>query len=470
MSATVSAARSPRLMFFILIGLCIAAGIGLFLWRPALLTAFAANILPRAAVDPEKGHHSAAVDQHAGHDHDHPGHSDEASLELSPQARAGIGLREGKVTLSTFRRTIGVPGLVVERRGRTRIEIIAPMRGFITKIHALEGETVAPDQPLFEMRMTHEDLVQAQADLLRTVEELDVVRREIERLEGVAIEGAVATKTVLERRYEQQKLEAVQRSQSQALLLHGLDASQVAEILKTRMLLSTNVILVPGKASPVPLAETGATLQVQELRVERGQNVEAGTTLAVLTDHTTLLIEGEAFEQDAPEITAAVAKNFPITALAEGKGAGAIEGLHLTFVANRFDAETRTLHFYVTLPNKLVRDAVDPDGRRFIEWQFKPGRRMQLRVPVEEWPDRIVLPADAVAQEGVENYVFRVNGDHLDRQPVHVEHRDPQWVVVANDGALFAGDVIALSAAQQLQLALKSKSSGAAADGCGHMH
>ena len=105
-----------------------------------------------------------------------------------------------------------------------------------------------------------------------------------------------------------------------------------------------------------------------------------------------------------------------------------------------------------------------------MTWRHKPGQRMQIRVPVEEWPDRIVLPAEAVAQDGVESYVFRANGDHFDREPVHVEHRDPQWVVIANDGALFPGDRVAMSAAQQLQLALKTKSGGGIDPHAGHHH
>jgi multidrug efflux pump subunit AcrA (membrane-fusion protein) len=125
----------------------------------------------------------------------------------------------------------------------------------------------------------------------------------------------------------------------------------------------------------------------------------------------------------------------------------------------------------VTLPNDpLIREARGEGAREFVGWRYKPGQRMQLEVPVEEWPDRIVLPATAVAQDGVENYVFRENGDHFDRAPVHVEYRDPQRVVVANDGTLFPGDRIAMSAAQQLQLAIKNQTGGAIDPHAGHQH
>jgi hypothetical protein len=43
-------------------------------------------------------------------------------------------------------------------------------------------------------------------------------------------------------------------------------------------------------------------------------------------------------------------------------------------------------------------------------------------------------------------------------------------VVVANDGTLFPGDRVAMSAAQQLQLALKNKSGGGIDPHAGHSH
>jgi len=406
---------------------------------------------------------------HDAHDHDHEGHSEENSLRLSDQARRSIGLREGDVALSTFDLTIGVPGIVVERRGRSKLTIIAPITGSVTQIFATEGEAITPDQPLFEIRLTHEELVQAQANLLKTTEEVDIVRREIGRLEGI-----VAVKTILERKYELQKLEAVRTAERQALLLHGLSESQVDEILVKRTLLGKFVVRAPAATTPPAGSNAEITLTLQDLAVERGQHVTAGDTLAVLTDHASLLVEGEAFEQDIPQITRAAAEDRKIVAILESKGGPEqkVEGLEIDYVANRIDPESRALHFYVRLPNEIVRDKRgDGDGSaRFVEWRYKPGQRMQLRVPVESWANSIVLPTAAVAQDGVENYVFRVNGDHLDRQAVHVVHRDPQTVVIANDGALFPGDTIAITAAQQLQLALKNKSGGAIDPHAGHNH
>lgn len=411
----------------------------------------------------------AEKDGHEGHDHGHAGHKEENSIELSAQARKSIGLKEGEVALSTYQRTITIPGMVVERPGRSRYAAIAPMTGFLTKILVTAGETVVPDQPLFEIRLTHEELVQAQADLLRTTSELDVVRREIARLEGIGPEGVVATKVILERKYELQKLEAVQLAQRQALLLHGLSEAQVNAIMTTRTLLGTMIVRAPGTAA----TDGGSgTLVVAELSVDRGQHVNAGDTLATLVDHGTLLVEGDAFEHDMAAVTTAAAEGRPITALVEtaAKQVETIDNLRIAYVADRITADSRTLRFFVTLPNDLIGNPRAEGESRFVTWRFKPGQRMQLRVPVEAWPERIVLPADAVAQESVENYVFRANGDHFDREPVHIEYRDPQWVVIANDGTLFPGDRVAMSAAQQLHLALKNKAGGGIDPHAGHNH
>ncbi len=461
--------RNSSLSFLFggLVGLMVAAG-----WYVAWLFINPGQAIARIVVPPGGAvqvKHAEATHAHAGHDHDHAGHSEENLLELSEQARKSIGLREGEIKLTTFDRTIGLPGIIAERRGRSKIDLIAPMTGYVTKILTTEGAAVKPDQLLFELRLTHEELVQSQADLLRTIEELDVVRREIARLEGIG-EGIVPVKTILERKYEQQKFEAVLRAQRQGIILHGLNEAQVDEIIANRTLLSTITVRVPSKITP--LANSDGVVQVQELRVERGQHVTAGESLAILADHSTLLIEGEAFEQDIPQITQAVTKTFPVTALLETKSGTAekVADLRIAYLANRVDLNSRTLHFYVTLPNRLVRDTETAEGQRFIEWQYKPGQRMQLRVPVEQWTERIVLPTEAVAQDGVENYVFRANGDHFDRQAVRVEYRDPQWVVIANDGSLFPGEKIAFSAAQQLQLALKNKSGGGIDPHAGHTH
>lgn len=407
---------------------------------------------------------------HAGHDH--AGHQEGDSIELSEQARKNIGLQVAKIELKPFTRSITVPGIVVERPGRSVVQVTAPMAGIVTKIYPTEGEAVVPGQKLFDMRLTHEDLVQSQADLLRTAEELDVIGREIERIEKLTTEGGLAGKTLLERKYEQQKQQAALRSQRQALLLHGLTTSQVDDILRDRKLLQFLSVDAPGPMNGMLTSGDQRYYQVQDLRIAQGQHVNAGDALAELVDHSELFIEGNAFERDVPTITRASTDEKLVSALMEVDGGSPqiILDLKILYAAPQIDPDSRTLHFYVTLRNVIEQNRQLTDGRRYISWRFRPGQRTQLQIPVETWADRIVLPIDAVVEEGAEAYVFTPNGDHFDRRSVHVEFKDPTSVVIANDGVLFPGDLVAISAAKQLQLALKNKSGGGPDPHAGHNH
>jgi multidrug efflux pump subunit AcrA (membrane-fusion protein) len=405
------------------------------------------------------------------HEHDHAGHPHASadSLELSEQARRNIALRVDEIQLTAYERALSIPGIVVEREGRSMHAVAAPLTGVVTKVYVTEGQAVTPGEKLFDLRLTHEDVVQSQADFLRTLQELDVIRREVKRLETATRDGAIAGKRLLERKYEQEKQEATLRSQREAMRLHGLSDAQIDEIQRTGKLLPSLTVTAPDHSHDDRNSEA-VVLQVQELKVDRGHHVATGEMLAVLTDHDDLLIEGRAFEQDAQFVAKALANNWPVDAVIESGDTGpvTVNDLGILFVGSRVDAQSRAMHFYVRLPNELIHDAVT-NARRHIVWRFKPGQRMQIRIPVEKWEKQIVLPIDAVAQDGVETVVFRENGDRFERQAVHVVHRDQLNAVIANDGSLYPGDRVAMNAAHQLLVALKNKSGGGSV-GHGHTH
>lgn len=475
--------------------LVVALFAGLIIWN----LPFGDGGLPSAArgdsTSPE-----AHSDDHAGHEH---AHDESDSIELSPQARKNIGLKTGEVQITDAKRFITVPAIVTERPGETTFQIAAPLTGIVTGLSIVRGEAIESGELLFTLRLTHEDLVQVQTDYLRLLEQLDVERKELARLEEVN-PTSIPRKTLLEREYEIGKIEAQLKAQGAALELHGLSKEQVDHIAETRTLLREVKVHAPflhedgsmhdeaeavaqTPLRPVRQATQSAALGpthdvqsrqflVQTLGVHTGQAVEAGQMLSVLVDYTTLFIEGRAFEQDLEDIMEAQRQNFPVTAIPESALAGSesaskpIEGLHILYVANEIERDSRALHFYVKLPNTLLPTPKDSQGREFLNWKHKPGERMQLRVPVETWEGIIKLPVDAVAEEGPERYVFVENGDHFDRRPVHVIYRDQFDVVIENDGSLFPGDIVVLNAAHQLQMALKNKAGGGVDPHAGHNH
>jgi multidrug efflux pump subunit AcrA (membrane-fusion protein) len=393
------------------------------------------------------------------------------SLYLSAQARRNIGLTTEQVELKPYTRSASMPAIVVARPGRSEIVVTAPMGGRVMRVYAVDGEAIEPGQPLFDLRLTHEELVQAQTDFLRLAEQLDVELREIRRLEKIVDSGAIAGKRLIERQYEKQKIEAMLSAQRQSLLLHGLSERQVDGILTSRMLVQDMTVVAPAQKEAGD-ASARRPFAVRSLQVRPGQYVDAGAPLCSLMDYGELYIQGRAFEQDADELLRAASERWSVSAVLEddGRRPRVVEGLKIVYVDNEIDPDSRSLRFYVRLKNEIVHESKTADEHRFITWRYKPGQRMQLSVPIEVWTERIVLPIDAVARDGAEYYVFQQNGDHFDRTPVHVEYQDQFWTVIANDGSIFPGDTVAASGAHQLQMALKNKAGGAVDPHAGHNH
>ena len=433
-----------------------------------------------ASAEHDETDHANEDDEHAGHDH---AHSDASSLELSQQARLNLGLTPEQVqpiALSSYEQSFMVPGIVADKPGKTNILVSAPLTGVVTAVHVSPGQAVAPGTLLFEMRLTHEDLVQAQVEFLKTVSELDVEQRELDRLRPLFEQKIVEGQKIREREYAVEKLQALLNAQREALRLHALSEAQVDEIATQRRLLHEVQVVAPSGGmnkpeelrltdidlQPVSLIAEGspqsAPLLVQSLSAHKGQSLTAGQTLCVLVDYTELYIEGAAFEQDGPALTHAATEGWKVDALFH-QPAGppeVIKGLEIVYLANEVDVDSRTLHFYIDLHNELLNPPGEKEGPQFVNWRFRPGQRLQVRVPVETFEKQIVLPVDAVTRDGAEQYVFIENGKHFDRVAVHVLHRDQTSVVIANDGSVFPGDRVALRGAHQMQMALKNKSGG----------
>jgi membrane fusion protein, heavy metal efflux system len=202
--------------------------------------------------------------------------------------------------------------------------------------------------------------------------------------------------------------------------------------------------------------------EIQELKVDLGQQVQAGQLLTVLSNHRLLFIEGHAFKQEAPSLEQAAQNGWSIQVeFAEDDSRHwppLDQSFEIRHLANTIDSASRTFDFFVPLTNQSR--TYDKDGKTFIVWRFRPGQRVRLHIPVERLDNVIVLPASALAREGPEAYVFRQNGDLFHRVPVHVLHEDRLNVVLANDGSVAMGSYLAQGSAPSLNRVLKTQAAG----------
>lgn len=407
-------------------------------------------------------------------------------LKLGPRARANLGLSAKPVVLQSYWRTIQVPGIVVDRPGHSDRGISAPAVSVVAKVHAFPGDTVKPGDRLFTLRLISEYIHNSQSELFKTTREMELVKEQHDRLEGPTKSGAIPEARLIELHNQLRRLTAAVQACRQDLLTRGLSTSQIESVAAGKFIAEIEVVaplpsvddrqlvgLKPAQsATTVTAPSTEPAYEVQELKCELGQQVQAGQLLCLLSNHQSLYIEGHGFRREASYLEQAARNSWPVRVEFAEDETKHWPPLEQTFsirhLANTVDPATRTFNFYLPLANQSRSH--EKEGRTFLVWRFRPGQRVRLQVPVEALKDALVLPAGAVAREGPEAYVFRQNGDLFDRRPVHVLYEDRVHVVLANDGSVTPGMYLAQSAAASLNRVLKAQNASGGLPPGAHFH
>jgi cobalt-zinc-cadmium efflux system membrane fusion protein len=397
-----------------------------------------------------------------------------APVRLSAQARANLNLVAKPVQPGTYWRTVEFPGVIVDRPGITDRGVVAPITGVVTQIHAFPGDAIEPGAPLFTLRLTSEPLYNSQLELYKSLQDVQIAQRELDRISSAAATGAIPRARVIEVENQIQRANAMIDSYRQDLRARGLTPEQVASAEAGHYVTET-VVPAPAISSP-PAGTPGAapfSFEVQSLAVELGRQVSAGEVVCHLADYRSLLIEGRGFKDDMPLIQAAVKNAWDAQVEFELPATGdwppLPERLPIHHMANTLDPETRAFSFFIELDNQS--QPYERDGATRLLWRFRPGQHLRLRVPVEKLDNVFVVPQQAIVWEGPEAFVFRQNGEFFDRKPVHVVCEDRTCGVIANDGSIKPGFYIAQGAAASLNRVMKSQSQQASGAPPGmHVH
>lgn len=414
------------------------------------------------------------------------GEKPEASerIRLSAQARANLKLIVKPIALTNYWRIVQMPGTVVDRPGLSDCGVPCPVAGVITRILAQPGDTVQPGAPLFTVRLNSELVQNSQAELYKAAREIEITQEQLARLRALA-SGAISQARITELENQERRLRASVLASRQELLTRGLTVEQINAVAEGRFVSeitipapdrSARAVQLVGlryfEATTTEVKPSPPVFEVKELRIQLGEQVQAGQTLCVLADHHSLLIEGYAFNREAPVVERAAREGWPVRVLfaegPEGAWQAAEDNLFIRHLANTVDPVSRTFTFYLPLVNQSR--SFTRHGQEFLTWRFRPGQRVRLFVPVEELKDIFVLPVEAVVREGPEAYVFRQNGDLFERKPVHIVHEDRSSVILANDGSIGGGQFIVQNAGAALNRALKAQAASGDSDHDHHGH
>lgn len=400
---------------------------------------------------------------------------------LSLQARQNLGLKTRPAQLTTYWRKIELPGVVTDRPGISDRGVVTPVAGVVTQIHAYPGDAVLPDSPLFSVRLVSESIQAAQLELFKATKEIEIAQKQRTRLSSVAKSGGIPESRMIEIDNQIERMDVTVQAYQQDLKTRGFSADRIAAAAQGEFLTEitikspgeqaarlTDVVLVGNESeTPRPLP---FHFELQELKVQLGQHVDAGAVLCFLADHRALLIEGRGFKEDMRLIQTAAKQKLPIEVEFDTQNDDwppFPAALTIHHVANTIDVETRTFAFYLALENQGQAYELGRETR--LLWRFRPGDRVRLQVAVEKLEDVFVVPQAAVVREGPEAYLFRQNGDLFDRKPVYILHEDRHQIVIANDGSIRPGFAIAQSGAASINRVLKAQASSGMPAGL-HVH
>ena len=444
-----------------------------------------------------------------GHDHGHAhggGASGQGNLvELSETAQTGMGLRTGRLQRGEFQTSFVVPGFVREVPGASNLVVAGRFAGIVRKVFISEGQQVVPGQPILEVELTGDLLATAQSELLAAKKQIEIVDREIKRIEPSVRSGGVASKRLLDKQYERDRLIANLETKTQELLVRGLTADQVNQIIEQRQLLRTVTVHVPKNLVPPQLnadeimQQADETFLVEELNAKPGSMISAGANYCMLSFHSVLVVEGQAYESDLDRVRDAVFDRLPIkVAIGPDDNEHMIADQRVAYLSNHVDESTNTYPFYIYMQNTQVGSPSSNTGSDlatgYVAWKWKPGQRSHVEIPDQRFDKVIVIPRGALAVDGLNNFVFRWNGevecehdhahhhgpgeDHDDEHHEHivkdqyeaievnVTHLGRRQVIIELSDDLKLGDRIAFNHASQLLFAMQNGNGG----GGGHSH
>lgn len=334
--------------------------------------------------DAHAGHdHEAEAEEDAHAGHDHSTHSE--SIELTDAqlrqmevvtAIAGPGALDVQVTL---------PGEV--RLNEDRVAHIVPrISGVVKEVWAHLGDTVQAGQilALIESR----ELAIAKAEHLAALQRLALAEKVLKR-EKSLYEAKVSAEADYLTAHQQQAEKAIEVSVTlQKLLALGLTQDQVAELPQQ----SQDDLRIYALTAPYD----GTII---EKHLVKGEVVSDQESVYLLADLTTVWLDLNAYQKDAPALREG--QHVAIT----GDGLVPAEAT-VAYVAPVVREDLRTLLVRAVLAN--------PDNR------YRPGLFVNGQVTVDGRDAEIMVPAEAVLNVDGKDSVFVLNNGGFAPAPVEV--------------------------------------------------
>ena len=232
---------------------------------------------------------------------------------VSEQAQKNLGLTAKSIQPAVYWRSTAIPGMVIDRPGFSDRGIVSPASAVVVAIHHVPGDAVRPGEALFTVRLLSETLQLTQTELFKSSQESLIAEEKLKRLKNLAATGTESSFAVIEAENQVRRLGVATKAYRQELLTRGMSVEQINGVADGKFVSELTLFVPPrslGKKNPGPITpvpkEDGRSptseviFEVQELKVDLGQQVQAGQTLCVFRERDARnTIEGSAQERRA---------------------------------------------------------------------------------------------------------------------------------------------------------------------------
>lgn len=287
-----------------------------------------------------------------------PAGTPRAGIQLDTRRRQLIGVRTVRVERGPIERTIRTVGLV--RYDETRLaDVNLKLDGWVRQLHVdYTGQPIRRGQPLLDLYSP---------ELLATQNEY---------LLALATRESMRQSTIPEARAQADRLV---ESARQRLALWDLSAEDIARLDRT------------NKAEATVTFRSPVTGFVIEKPVVEGMRVTAGQTLYKVADLSTVWVEADVYESDAPFVKVGMPAGVTVDARP-----GEVRRGRAIYIYPYVEEKTRTLKVRLAFANPGV--LLKPGMYANVELQASLGTAL-------------TLPSDAVLDAGREQLVFVAEGD-----------------------------------------------------------
>jgi membrane fusion protein, heavy metal efflux system len=315
-------------------------------------------------------------------------------VEISPESQKEVGIAVEPATFRNLRETLSATGTVSEDPGR--VAHIRPLaRGLIEKAYVRLGDRVSKGDPLVEydnidLGLAIGEYLSAQAELQRSLTDLEVKKTILERAKEMLKVGAIARTTYDLREAEYKDAEA-KTAGTRATV------DKIAEQILRFGWTDQDLTNIPAKQSQGhsiahSLLKAPFSGIITNYHASIGEVVEPSTELLSITDMSSLWVLADVFEKDLSHVRAGKAVQVRVSSY-PGR---AFQG-RITYVADTIEPKTRTAKVRCVVENS--------DGLLKLE-MFTT-----VEIPLERTNSVLAVPDSSIQQIDGKPVVFVRNSE-----------------------------------------------------------